>query len=884
MLRTRLMPLRSTVGSAASFNAVSIIRKSSAVSQLPTLTHHHAVAEIEKIDYSDFLPSLREKSATSRTYHPISGSERAPAPRADDFPFGSHIVFAGLNVLLGTNPSIKSRDLWLDLEFTLSQTQTIGGICYMGLPQLPYRVTPQGENSANFGLPREIRVIWERSSGDFIDDELVTTQQEPASHSGVHLLCTQPLYTDRLVVRLGDWPKIITRLETVAQKDGCVTNLVERFGLVIPAIFPFLYEEKTRYRAHVPMGVLASVKSPGESLKQYLCTRRPAVDEARDEAVMTSSYLFRADTKDHRYFTLGDTSATGSDRLFRMGDRSMRERYVSVPLAHNESVRFYVEQSEGHDRCVAGIKIIFDTLKLDGIATRHKTNMRVYELDLVEGMSAVDLTVEPGGNKYATLLFDADVPGSRMSQTCRFRRPSLSHYFVIEFRSVSGKVSQVCIDDMTLVQSAAVTVSPRKSRAQVLQNMHYRLIGPNLANDYAKIGDAGFTLSVETNVAGQRTSLLFEANSLLDLVQSGSARVIANQRRLETVTDVSHEIAETQKGSFDETERRSRSHGWRRSETGDGITWPDRDKASQPDGEHGFESISSSEIRTQTEHIANEGLPGFLEAFEPIVQMMFPNYSTEQITAELPRLLAKDENGYDWQNDVWRGIKDVDFQDMLSQLSLPPWVHAPHSALVGIADVLQDIAAWLQNPLSFPTGPNMQAISQLITSTPLGLINGLGVGLSLGFQAGAGGSFSFSADRLLPSFGYTATLGRVGTIAKQANKAGYSYNQHLNNAFDISHGSNMYLGGRMIRTIKRELNQPGTVRKRKAGAEVMWQDSLTDIVVGKVPLNITLPATADNMYRTTDHSVTVRLGSNLSQALSVDVWFDVAEEIVREDY
>ena len=899
MLSTRLMPLRSTVGDAIPLGEVAIDRHSGAFQKSDvTLRRLNALAEIGGLDFTDYLPDLHERLG-NRTSEPIAGSGRVPIPQPENLPFRGDLDFVSLQVLLKKDSPAQSRDLWLELEFRFREARIVGGICYMGLPQLPYRITPQGENSANFGLPREIRLIWARTDGGFIDDERVTTRQEPASHSGVHLLCTEPLRTDRLIVRLGDWPRLITRFDMKTAKVGCTLDVIEQAGLVIPMIFPFTYEEKTRYRAHVPMGVLASVKSPAEGPNRYLCKREGTEVVAAQAGAMNSSYLYRADTAEGHYFTLCDASAANAGRRFEHEGRALIERYLSVPLELGELVRFYVEQTECNPRCIAGIRLRFDRMQLDGIAEQPKTGISVYELDLLEGMSAVDLSQVPEENKYATLLYEDAILPAESERTCRFRRPSLSRHFVIEFKSLSSRRSQICIAEMSLVQSAGVTITPRKSRTQVVQNMHFRLIGADLATDYACIGEGGFTLSVETNVSGQRTGTLFQAISLLDLVQSGSARIIANQRRMETVKAVTLEVAETHSGSYDETERYARSRGWRRSETGDGIRWDESDAKpaaergkddpepvdGTPDGEHGFESIHSSELRTQTEHIANEGLPAILETFEPVLQLLFPDYSTEQITTELPRLLAADESGFDWNNKAWRGIRDVDFQAVLAQLSLPPWLYAPQSGVEGLADAIQDIAAWIQDPLSVPSGPNIEAVSQLYSSIPVvGVANGLGIGLSLGFQAGAGGSFSFSGDRLLPALGYTATRGRAGAIAKQANKTGYSYNQHLNSGYERTRGRTDFLSSRMERTTTRMPNQEGTEDKRTAGAEVMWQERLTDIVIGRVPLNVTLPATADNLYRTADHSLTVRLGSHLPADLSVDVWFDIAEEIVREDY
>ena len=64
----------------------------------------------------------------------------------------------------------------------------------------------------------------------------------------------------------------------------------------------------------------------------------------------------------------------------------------------------------------------------------------------------------------------------------------------------------------------------------------------------------------------------------------------------------------------------------------------------------------------------------------------------------------------------------------------------------------------------------------------------------------------------------------------------------------------------------------------------MWQGKLADIITGSIPLNFTLPATAGKAhFRTSDDSLRVRFGSGVGRSLSVDFWFDLTEEIIRDD-
>lgn len=72
---------------------------------------------------------------------------------------------------------------------------------------------------------------------------------------------------------------------------------------------------------------------------------------------------------------------------------------------------------------------------------------------------------------------------------------------------------------------------------------------------------------------------------------------------------------------------------------------------------------------------------------------------------------------------------------------------------------------------------------------------------------------------------------------------------------------------------------------RVRGAEVLWQGEITDIVSGTIPLNVELPALASKEHhRSRDEWLRVRLGSGVGRSVLVDIWFDVEEEVVRDDY
>jgi hypothetical protein len=135
-----------------------------------------------------------------------------------------------------------------------------------------------------------------------------------------------------------------------------------------------------------------------------------------------------------------------------------------------------------------------------------------------------------------------------------------------------------------------------------------------------------------------------------------------------------------------------------------------------------------------------------------------------------------------------------------------------------------------------------------------------------------------------PVIQYQTTFGSQGSITRQAADAGYSYSQYQNDSYDQGHNYTRTDGGEMKRVITRR-EVPDTDRQRIKGGEVMWQGELVDIITGAIPLNFILPATAGKMhFRTADDSLRVRFGSGVGKSTSVDFWFDIIEETIKDDY
>lgn len=180
-------------------------------------------------------------------------------------------------------------------------------------------------------------------------------------------------------------------------------------------------------------------------------------------------------------------------------------------------------------------------------------------------------------------------------------------------------------------------------------------------------------------------------------------------------------------------------------------------------------------------------------------------------------------------------------------------------------------------------------VSSLMPNSPAGLalllptLNGLNLGLSLTL-GGAGLMANPAPGTFLPAVSQNAAIGSQGTIVKQAMKSGYIKSQFLNNSYDEGNGYTRFEEGEMKRIITRR-EVPNTDKERIKGSEVMWQGELVDIITGAIPLNFTLPATASKMhFRTADDSLRVRFGSGVGKSVAVDFWFDITEEIVRDDY
>jgi hypothetical protein len=242
---------------------------------------------------------------------------------------------------------------------------------------------------------------------------------------------------------------------------------------------------------------------------------------------------------------------------------------------------------------------------------------------------------------------------------------------------------------------------------------------------------------------------------------------------------------------------------------------------------------------------------------------------------------------------IWRGIVTATNSNLLKVCGMKTVNSSPFgynnlgTQIFELLEALSDIgdpAAVTAQALDvfFPIllytagGPNLYAFA---AANSFGLsvsVQPVGLGLTLSSSTGGG--------LLLPSISYVNSFGTQGSVTRQAARTGYSVGQFLNRASDHNEVTSSVLNGRSRRMVTRR-EVEGTDAQRVRGGEVLWQGKLLDIVAGTIPLDFTLPATSGKMhYRTSDDALRIRFGGGVGRSLVVDFWFDVIEEVIRDDY
>jgi hypothetical protein len=912
------MPLRTTVGPVIPLTDVQIVDHAP---ELAGLEMAVTTVGTPPTHYAKFQPDRLLRGSTGLA--PGDGVATFPAPgqvpadlqtvmrRAfnlfDDF---LRVMVVGPSVTATTQAK-----LWIELELTLSAKggcPVLGGIVYGGYPHLPYYVTPYGANSANFGLPREIRVSWDGHMGEgFLDDEMAVVQQETTSHSGVHLLATGPVRTEKIRIRLADFPTI---LRSVGRTGGRQA-LREVWGILIPYLGVFAYQEDVRFAPPVAAGLLAAIQLPAQGDGGYLDPSQLSSTQAAQVAATAADQVY-ASTSPNQYFPLSAAAlfTGGRSYLINIAGRQeqMPECFISGALGAGDQVRLYFAQSEEHRRCLGGLTLTGPEDKIVNWFTNEsggEFELAIYELDPVEGVSPLAPERDPSQDKYSLLLYRRrQLNFDDRTLKCAFVRPSTARNLVAVFTCT--KPGRLALKALQLVQSAHVHVAPRPARSRRLRQMHFRLVGPHLAEDYARLGREGFKFSIEHVVSGEVKEVLFEARTLSDLLQLTGVRLYANQRYLETTTDVSQEVNETLPNSFEHRATQVGSHGWRRSQSGAGVSWTPVDtpvrlqQYTDNPGAGSFATRSNSETRSKTEHL------GFLADATPLVNTLNVLESMLQLPPNTI-VSAPPANaltlGTGWgaaAGQMWEGVPAGALGNIngLLNLSTPP-ISLPATVYQTLINIFSDPAGTAANLPTLIAGLPLSAFL-LFNGVSFGINAGGSVGGSVGVTVSGNLGGSVSTSQLLPTVTRTSATGATGSISYQATRTGKSYAQSLNDGYDESESYTDYQGGVHRRKVTRNLFQPGTVRDRTAGVQFQWQEQVMDVVVGSVPLSLTLPALADKVYAQRDEWVRVRFGNGMRDGLRplpavvthvplqcngatdlvMDVWFDLKEEVVRDDY
>jgi hypothetical protein len=964
MLRSGLYPLRCIAGSAIPIRKLEkgapdcvVVDRSHAfgrlAAELDIKLRQSLSQTINDPLYGNFLPEVLDSSGAA--HQPGDGMATLPLPIWQ--PFAQNAPLLSLFCLAAKDvPAKASRDISLKLRIRLEQKALVGGICFGGYPFLPYRLIATGENSSNFGLPREVRVTCLGGSRDaasasqneeFLDSETAVTAQELAWHSGFHFLQTDPTLTDTVILHLSDFPRIALRCRDAADKQA-LEPYEERFGFIIPYLYVFEYRETTRYRPLVAGGFVAATRTPPPDPLEFNPQEQTLIQSRQIE--------YRHFARD-RYYDFTAHSAIGRGRIYlnipgSRKDRrtALRECFISRPLRKDERVVLFFEQGEEFARCISGMRAFLpivpqtnlkDDLKrtgellksdpppsfpldltqlpddtpesLDGylreqiglppnIPLASSVRLRVFEVDPPEGSSVFETLLN---DKYALPLADitldefSEAVAAQWLQGIRFLRPSTARYFAVELTNLSsGRASHIVLQHAELVQSAHVSVHPRPARTQRIRAVHFRFIGRELADDYAKLGNDGFNFAIERVVAGEQKGVLFRANSLFDLVHAGAVRMYSNSRRrateFEKVTfnqaiDNDAGLGGGTRGYEIRTNEMS-GEGWRRSETGsnrledplkgkahwyhDIAHWTGQqnpDAASKVGKIFGFSTLGNREVRSHSNNLYPEqtdaqdnfnewqAIRSYFNTLRGISSLGFSGNlvpSTQRLDAD------------DWDKRAWIAIPQIPRVAGQKTLSVNPL--APVNDLVNFVNDVANHRPFDPTVLGFFLLGNIPLLLSGGGNSSMSISPG-GVGVSMGIQP-------------VPTINCTYTIGSFGNIASLASEENYSYAQTLNKSFDETRIVTYSKEGVQNRVVTRK-EVPGTDAERVRGAEVVWQGEAVDILSGTIPLNLTLPATASKRHaRTFDETLRVRIGSGVGRSASVDIWFELSEEMVRDDY
>jgi hypothetical protein len=397
-----------------------------------------------------------------------------------------------------------------------------------------------------------------------------------------------------------------------------------------------------------------------------------------------------------------------------------------------------------------------------------------------------------------------------------------------------------------------VSISSRVAKTQRIKNLQFRIIGKGIADDYSRLGEEGFSFSIERQTAGKRGDVIFKANSLMDLLHNGIGKIFSNSRRRGVEFEKAEYNDAISQRQGEEKPNFSLQEGWRKSETGNGV-YSENEWLHKPDT--GYRNYNNQTTRTKNDYIypISNKFNRLRNWFNEVAIRAGKSVMWIPDEEDIPELWI--------DNDIWRGVSQNRLKIRgLKSISANPLAHTSLSYLDrDFASIFDNLAA--EKLLKFTGGSN----------------SSLGVSVSAAFYVGGSISSNIGINPY-PSLQFQATFGNQGLIILQAVETGYSFSQFKNQDY------NQFSSGEMKRKITHS-EVPDSDKQRMKGAEVMWQDELVDIISGTIPLNFDLPATGSKMFfRTSDDTLRVRLGNGVGKSVSVDFWFDINEEIIKDDY
>ncbi len=903
-MRQGYFPLRSNVGDLLPIEAVELVDHAPDIDPAgitlqiidsitsPAFEHHPK--------YSEFLPS--KLTLPGGAFAPGDGLATFPAPTgAAPGPAGGvPFLFIAVSGPEATGRNF-SRTLWIELRLKVAWRKgsdpVLGGILFGGYPYLPSYVTEAGETSANFGLPREIRVAWTGQHAEgFLDANSQITRQEMCSHSDAQALPIGRVEGTELRIRLADFPKVLLANDPVK----------ERWGILVPYLFVYAHTEGARYAPEVPAGVLAVTQDPPPLHQSVLFpSLNDGTDAEKEQYRGTSAnYVASLNERTGERFYMHTAASSVGGAVVSRSYPDHDEHFTSCYLDKGHLLRVVLAQSEEHARCLAGLRLrhakppAFRT-SVNAPKQRAQATLRIYEVDPPAGASPVALDRDLARDKYCRLLgqWSASALEAAVSSDLpmRFTRTTASRVLALEFEAETE--GHVNLSGLSLIQSAHVSVTPRPAMARRVRAMHFRMVGRDIAGDLARVGPRAFSLRVERQLAGQPAATILECDTLLDLIQSGA-------RVRQYSSSLAEDVSDTLPGSFSVAEAQRRDKGWTRQETGNGLAGDFRGRVGpdgpepDPDGRHGFRQVSAQETRSHHESIGDVQ-QWFLDA-------LLSTSTATQLNPDNAKL-ARQGNGIwtPWNplnetlNAAERNAIIADFTVSGQwNVNLPPlaqslWNNAGAIASQAGTTISAATAADVTNASSITTLlTEIGNMGSVLGTAAIGnsmsaalLVSGVSVGVSPGFSGtqSAGppsltGSIgaSVSANIAVPAVSHSTTLGDSGMIVRQGAMVDYAYNQSLSDSYQEGRSRTDYLRGRSARTARRR---------------VYWQGEALDVITGTLPLGISLPATADYSYRTTDQSLRVTLGTGPGQSrdpaldfTTLDIWFDIDEEPVRDDY